>query len=114
MNVDAFGVRQRESGDSVTPTIVIIGAGSVEFTRELLGDVFSFPELASVRIVLHDIDTERLETAEAIAHATAAATAARPEIADAGPTSTVARTGRHSDHENHQRGSTQHGDKGRY
>jgi alpha-galactosidase len=80
MNVDVFGVRQRESGDSVTPTIVIIGAGSVEFTRELLGDVFSFPELASVRIVLHDIDTERLETAEAIAHATAAATGARPEI----------------------------------
>ncbi|WP_457920499.1 family 4 glycosyl hydrolase, partial [Mycolicibacter algericus] len=64
----------------MTPTIVIIGAGSVEFTRELLGDVFSFPELASVRIVLHDIDTERLETAEAIAHATAAATGARPEI----------------------------------
>ena len=49
------------------PTIVIIGAGSVEFTRELLGDILSFPELGSVRVVLHDIDVERLETAEAIA-----------------------------------------------
>ena len=55
------------------PTIVIIGAGSVEFTRELLGDIFSFPELDSPRVVLHDIDAERLETAEAIAHATARA-----------------------------------------
>ena len=62
------------------PTIVIIGAGSVEFTRELLGDVFSFPELGSVRVVLHDIDAERLETAEAIAKATASAAGAQPEI----------------------------------
>jgi alpha-galactosidase len=37
-------------------TIAIIGAGSVVFTRDLLGDVFSFPELAESRIVLHDID----------------------------------------------------------
>ncbi len=42
------------------PTVVIIGAGSVEFTRELLGDILSFPELGSVRVVLHDIDAERL------------------------------------------------------
>ncbi|MDT5363823.1 MAG: alpha-galactosidase [Mycobacterium sp.] len=62
------------------PTIVIIGAGSVEFTRELLGDILSFPELGSVRVVLHDIDTERLETAEAIAHATAREAGAQPEV----------------------------------
>ena len=62
------------------PTIVIIGAGSVEFTRELLGDVFSFPELGSVRVVLHDIDAERLATAEAIANATASAAGAHPEV----------------------------------
>ena len=62
------------------PTIVIIGAGSVEFTRELLGDILSFPELGSVRVVLHDIDDERLETAEAIAHATARAAGAEPEV----------------------------------
>ncbi|WP_197379689.1 alpha-galactosidase [Mycolicibacterium mengxianglii] len=62
------------------PTIVIIGAGSVEFTRELLGDIFSFPELGAVRVVLHDINTERLETAEAIAHATARETGATPEV----------------------------------
>jgi alpha-galactosidase len=64
----------------VKPTIVIIGAGSVEFTRELLGDILSFPELGSVRVVLHDIDVERLETAEAIARATARAAGVQPEV----------------------------------
>jgi alpha-galactosidase len=62
------------------PTVVIIGAGSVEFTRELLGDILSFPELASIRVVLHDIDSERLQTAEAIARATALAAGAEPEV----------------------------------
>jgi alpha-galactosidase len=62
------------------PTIVIIGAGSVVFTRDLLGDVFSFPELSSARVVLHDIDPERLATAQAIAEATAHEVGARPEI----------------------------------
>ncbi|OBC17072.1 alpha-glucosidase/alpha-galactosidase [Mycobacterium sp. 852013-50091_SCH5140682] len=62
------------------PTVVIIGAGSVEFTRELLGDILSFPELQSIRIMLHDIDSERLDTAEAIARATARAAGASPEV----------------------------------
>ncbi|KKO60902.1 alpha-glucosidase/alpha-galactosidase [Mycolicibacterium obuense] len=62
------------------PTIAIIGAGSVEFTRELLGDILSFPELGAVRVVLHDIDDERLETAESIARATARAAGAQPEV----------------------------------
>jgi len=64
----------------VKPTVVIIGAGSVEFTRELLGDILSFPELASIRVVLHDIDAQRLETAVAIARATALAAGAQPEV----------------------------------
>lgn len=62
------------------PTVAIIGAGSVEFTRELLGDILSFPELATTRVVLHDINPERLETAEAIARATARAADANPDI----------------------------------
>ena len=47
--------------------IVFIGAGSVEFTRNLLGDILTFPELADAEIVLHDIVEERLATAEAMA-----------------------------------------------
>jgi alpha-galactosidase len=47
--------------------IAFIGAGSVTFTRELLGDMLSFAELADTHIALHDIDAERLETAGAMA-----------------------------------------------
>jgi alpha-galactosidase len=64
----------------MSPTIVIIGAGSVVFTRDLLGDVFSFPELGDARVVLHDIDPERLETAVAIAEATAREVGVEPRI----------------------------------
>jgi alpha-galactosidase len=49
------------------PKIAFIGAGSVVFTRDLIGDLLSFEELADVEIALHDIDPERLETAEAMA-----------------------------------------------
>ncbi|MDG4824681.1 alpha-glucosidase/alpha-galactosidase [Asanoa sp. WMMD1127] len=61
-------------------TIVFLGAGSVVFTRELLTDIFAFPELADARIVLHDIDNERLETASALAARVAEASGARPEV----------------------------------
>ena len=47
--------------------IAFIGAGSVEFTKNLLGDILTFSELADVQIALHDIDGERLEAAEGIA-----------------------------------------------
>src|SRR5437899_4758815 len=50
--------------------ITLIGAGSVEFTRNLLADILTFPELRRSRIALHDIDPERLRTAEAVAHYT--------------------------------------------
>jgi alpha-galactosidase len=47
--------------------IAFIGAGSVTFTRELLTDLFSYPELGGLEIALHDIDAGRLETGEAVA-----------------------------------------------
>jgi alpha-galactosidase len=49
------------------PKIAFVGAGSVEFTKNLLGDILTFPELASAHIALHDIDEGRLDSAEAIA-----------------------------------------------
>ncbi|QDQ09644.1 alpha-glucosidase/alpha-galactosidase [Streptomyces spectabilis] len=54
------------------PKIVFVGAGSVEFTQGLLADLFAFPELKSARVALHDIDPERLDTAEAAARHIAA------------------------------------------
>ncbi|ADB52375.1 alpha-glucosidase/alpha-galactosidase [Conexibacter woesei] len=62
------------------PKITLIGAGSVEFTRVLLGDLLRFPELANARIALHDIDPERLATAEQVARWAARATGASPAI----------------------------------
>ncbi|MEV0261278.1 alpha-glucosidase/alpha-galactosidase [Streptomyces sp. NPDC050617] len=49
------------------PKIAFIGAGSVVFTQGLLADLFAFPELKNAHIALHDIDAERLATAEAAA-----------------------------------------------
>lgn len=62
------------------PRIVLVGAGSVEFTRNLLGDILTSPALRSSEIVLHDIDPERLATGERMARWTAAALGAEPGI----------------------------------
>jgi alpha-galactosidase len=62
------------------PRIVLVGAGSVEFTRNLLGDILTSPALRSSQIALHDIDPERLATAERMARWTATALDAEPEI----------------------------------
>src|SRR3954447_11166935 len=53
------------------PRIAFIGAGSVEFTRNVLADLLTFPDLEPLTIALHDVSPKRLETAEAMAHATA-------------------------------------------
>jgi alpha-galactosidase len=60
--------------------IAFLGAGSVVFTRELLADILSFDELKGVTLALHDIDAERLETAELIARRTAEQLGASPVI----------------------------------
>ena len=44
---------------------VFLGAGSTVFARNLLGDILGHEELADSEIVLHDIDTERLENVRA-------------------------------------------------
>ena len=47
--------------------IAFVGAGSVVFTRQLLHDILSYPELSGAAIALHDIDPERLQVAAALA-----------------------------------------------
>jgi alpha-galactosidase len=49
------------------PKIAMIGAGSVVFAKNLMGDILSFPELAESEIALMDIDPERLRVAEKMA-----------------------------------------------
>lgn len=58
--------------DLLMTQIVFVGAGSVVFTRQLLADLFRFDDLPPLRIVLHDIDAERLETARKTAEQVAA------------------------------------------
>jgi alpha-galactosidase len=60
--------------------IAFVGAGSVEFTKNLLGDLLSFAELADAEIRLHDIDPGRLDTAERIARWTNQELGARAAI----------------------------------
>lgn len=60
--------------------VAIIGAGSVVFTKTLLGDILSFPELQSCEIALVDIDPDRLHTAKRVAEKVAKACGASPTI----------------------------------
>ena len=47
------------------PKIAFVGAGSAVFTRNLVGDILSLPELRdSAQFALMDIDADRLRTAE--------------------------------------------------
>jgi alpha-galactosidase len=72
-----------------SPVLTFIGAGSVVFTRDLLHDILSMPELANSRIKLHDIDPDRLATADAMAAriadqvGAAPAVTTHPDLADA-------------------------------
>ena len=77
------------------PRIVLVGAGSVEFTRNLLGDILTSPGAADSQIALHDIDPDRLATAERMARWTADALRRRAD--DLAPTSTGARRSRGAD-----------------
>ena len=62
------------------PKITFIGAGSTVFARNLLRDLFIFPELHEVTIALMDIDPQRLRDSEIVAHRVAEAAGARPVI----------------------------------
>jgi alpha-galactosidase len=60
--------------------VTLIGAGSVVFAKNLIGDILSFPELADTHIALMDIDAQRLHTAARMTEKVAAALHARPTI----------------------------------
>lgn len=47
--------------------VTLIGAGSAVFTRQLIADLLSFTELATIEISLQDLDGVRLAAAEAMA-----------------------------------------------
>jgi alpha-galactosidase len=62
------------------PRVTFIGAGSTVFARNLLRDLFLFPELRDCDIALMDIDPQRLADTEMVARRTAERMGARPTI----------------------------------
>ncbi len=48
--------------------ITFIGAGSTVFAKNLMGDIWSYPELADSTICLMDINPDRLKKSEQVAH----------------------------------------------
>jgi len=62
-------------------TIVFIGAGSIEFTRNVVTDLCGLPELdGDLHLVLHDISAERLAFAERLVRQIAAQSGSRATI----------------------------------
>ena len=59
--------------------IAFIGAGSTVFARNLLQDLFTFPELHDSTIALMDIDPGRLADTEAVAKLLATVGARQPD-----------------------------------
>ena len=59
--------------------IAFIGAGSTVFARNLLHDLFTFPELHDSTIALMDIDPARLADTESVAQAVGAVGARQPD-----------------------------------
>jgi len=49
-------------------TVCFVGAGSAEFTRQLLRDLLSYPDLGPLELVMHDIEPRRLALAEQLGH----------------------------------------------
>jgi alpha-galactosidase len=61
--------------------VAFIGAGSVEFTRNVVTDLCSYPELdGQLHFALHDISAERLSWADRLARRIAAQTGAKAEF----------------------------------
>ena len=60
--------------------IAMIGAGSVVFSKNLTGDILSYPEFREATISYMDIDRERLEVGAALCRKVAAALGANPKI----------------------------------
>ena len=64
----------------MNPKISLIGAGSVVFAKNLIGDILQSPELGDATICLMDIDPARLKVAEAMANKMVAALKSRVKI----------------------------------
>jgi alpha-galactosidase len=60
-------VIERPAPSGRRPKIVLLGAGSTVFAKNLLGDILSEPALSGSAIWLYDIDQERLDVSSVVA-----------------------------------------------
>lgn len=60
--------------------VALIGAGSTVFSRNLIGDILSYPEFQNCTFALHDIDEKRLELSEMVANRLAQQLGCKPTI----------------------------------
>ncbi|MEN6521920.1 MAG: alpha-glucosidase/alpha-galactosidase [Armatimonadota bacterium] len=60
--------------------VTMIGAGSVVFSKNLTGDILSFPEFKNIEIALMDIDSDRLSVAEAMVNRVVDYLGAKPVV----------------------------------
>jgi alpha-galactosidase/6-phospho-beta-glucosidase family protein len=65
---------------SMSLKITLIGAGSVVFAKNLLGDILQFPELSDATLCLMDIDPDRLKVAEIMTNKMIAALKVRAKV----------------------------------
>ena len=60
--------------------VTFIGAGSTVFAKNLMGDIWSYPELADATICLMDIDAKRLQAVGASGGAYHQDAGQRPQV----------------------------------
>ena len=60
--------------------VAMIGAGSVVFSKNLTGDILSYPEFKDATLAYMDIDKERLEVGAALCRKVGEALGAKPKI----------------------------------
>jgi len=60
--------------------IVMIGAGSIVFSKNLTGDILSYPEFKNATLCYMDIDRDRLDVGAALCRKVADTLDARPTI----------------------------------
>jgi alpha-galactosidase len=74
------GLRKMDSGSRIVIKVAMIGAGSVVFSKNLTGDILSFPEFRTATLSYMDVDRERLDVGAALCRKVARALGAEPTI----------------------------------
>src|SRR4051794_14319596 len=70
----------RDTGVRIVIKVAMIGAGSVVFSKNLTGDILSYPEFREATLCYMDVDAERLEVGAGLCRRVARTLGANPTI----------------------------------